>query len=550
MQHYMPCIFWHDKEAILCVDVLQKHLSPSTASGRSSQSLGKGTDVYRIVTASVQKEVRIWEFRLEPLPVKESVKQLSVDFIANLLAHHKTVNIVRWSPDGELIASGDVDGFLYVWKVQPQGNVDETEGGDESEEDAKSDKSEKKDDLPPNKENWQRLRLPIRHDSDVTALAWSPQDYLIASASTDESVSVHNATTGRRIWSTRGLRNYVNGIAWDPRGKYVVTLSTDRRWDVLDAAKGTRLRCAHHMQLPSTVIGDCTLPEESYKLFHDDQLVSFIRYPEFSPCGEVLFAPVAHLEVGENNLFGTYVFKRADFDKCRPTGLLPSLKPTIMVKCSPVIYELRTDIEENFLGLPYRLIYAVMCKECVLLYDSQRSEPIGFVDNLHYFDLTSISWTPDGKVLVVSSQEGFNSFLAFDGDTFGVPTVLPQRDASQDEAKLVPIKKKKIKEDVISPQKPPEETEKTPKGTPTVTPSGSEKKAASQASTPKTNNAAKTLFAFWGKTPKADLQSPPSPLKPMETEAKKEKEEEPSAAPPARVDPPGKKRVQLITLED
>lgn len=60
-------------------------------------------------------------------------------------------------------------------------------------------------------------------------------------------------------------------------------------------------------------------------------------------------------------------------------------------------------------SLPYRLIYAVMCKECVLLYDSQRSEPIGFVDNLHYFDLTSISWTPDGKVLVVSSQEGFNS---------------------------------------------------------------------------------------------------------------------------------------------
>lgn len=63
---------------------------------------------------------------------------------------------------------------------------------------------------------------------------------------------------------------------------------------------------------------------------------------------------VAHLEFAENNLFGTYVFKRADFDKCRPTGLLPSLKPTIMVKCSPVVYELRADIEENFLGYDRR----------------------------------------------------------------------------------------------------------------------------------------------------------------------------------------------------
>lgn len=69
-------------------------------------------------------------------------------------------------------------------------------------------------------------------------------------------------------------------------------------------------------------------------------------------------------------------------------------------------------------SLSYRLIYAVMSKESILLYDSQHALPIGFVDNLNYFDLTSISWTPDGKVLVVSSQEGFNTYAMRDRFSF------------------------------------------------------------------------------------------------------------------------------------
>lgn len=82
---------------------------------------------------------------------------------------------------------------------------------------------------------------------------------------------------------------------------------------------------------------------------------------EFSPCGSIIFAPgelikrlnndflAGHLELIKHNAFGTFVFRRSDFDHCRPCAFLPSVNPTIIVKCNPVIFELRKDTEENYL---------------------------------------------------------------------------------------------------------------------------------------------------------------------------------------------------------
>ena len=31
--------------------------------------------------------------------------------------HQRAVNIVRWSPDGQLLASGDDESIIIIWKV-------------------------------------------------------------------------------------------------------------------------------------------------------------------------------------------------------------------------------------------------------------------------------------------------------------------------------------------------------------------------------------------------------------------------------------------------
>jgi chromatin assembly factor 1 subunit B len=51
-----------------------------------------------------------------------------------------------------------------------------------------------------------------------------------------------------------------------------------------------------------------------------------------------------------------------------------------------------------------------MCKEAVLLYNSQQQRPFAYFDNLHLDALTSLAWTPDGRVLVISSLEGYNTY--------------------------------------------------------------------------------------------------------------------------------------------
>ena len=33
------------------------------------------------------------------------------------LRHQRAVNIVRWSPDGQLLASGDDESIIIIWKV-------------------------------------------------------------------------------------------------------------------------------------------------------------------------------------------------------------------------------------------------------------------------------------------------------------------------------------------------------------------------------------------------------------------------------------------------
>jgi WD40 repeat protein len=74
-----------------------------------------------------------------------------------------------------------------------------------------------------------------------------------------------------------------------------------------------------------------------------------------------------------------------------------------------------------FSRLPHRLIFAVLCRDSILLYNSQCNSPFAYMENLHYDKLSSISWTPDGRILVVSSLEGFNSFIRMDTKLLGTP---------------------------------------------------------------------------------------------------------------------------------
>ena len=57
---------------------------------------------YKICTASVQHEVRVWELCFESSKERgyEDRLSLGVNFVANLVGHNATINMARYSPDG------------------------------------------------------------------------------------------------------------------------------------------------------------------------------------------------------------------------------------------------------------------------------------------------------------------------------------------------------------------------------------------------------------------------------------------------------------------
>uniref|UniRef100_A0A914UZR9 WD domain, G-beta repeat protein n=1 Tax=Plectus sambesii TaxID=2011161 RepID=A0A914UZR9_9BILA len=193
--------------------------------------------------------VDVWEFGFDTdEKVEPGAKPaLAVDFVANLIAHQFAVNVVRFSPNGLKLASGDSDGLICIWHVNHSSAPDIFAN----------------EDMPPNKENWMVAKRLFGHVKEVCDLC-------------------------KNLRILKDYKQFPNGVCWDPRGKYVVTMSTDREMHIVNASsqKFARLRRVTKAELPLLPI--CNAEAGTFKLFHDDQLMTFVRSADFSADGELL----------------------------------------------------------------------------------------------------------------------------------------------------------------------------------------------------------------------------------------------------------------------
>lgn len=68
--------------------------------------------------------------------------------------------------------------------------------------------------------------------------------------------------------------------------------------------------------------------------------------------------------------------------------------------------------------LPYKMVFAILTLNQVLIYSTESTLPIAVVSNLHYDSLTDASWNED-KNLVITSKDGFCSIISFEKNEFG-----------------------------------------------------------------------------------------------------------------------------------
>jgi len=377
-------ILWHDKEPIYTCD----------------------TSGDLMVTAGVDSVIRMWRV------IATQGKNRSVEFLQDLTGHSKTINVVRFAPNGKFMASAGDDYNILVFRQNDD-------------------------------ESWSTHRLLRGHVLDVCDLAWSPDSSQLVSGSVDNVMFLWDLTTGSKQ-EVKRHEHYVQGVAWSPCGTVIASQSSDRTCCVMKQT-GPSAACSSWSEVATLSKGP-----DGKQMFCDEDCPTFFRRLCFSPEGSLLMCPtgnssdVCEVFKKDTQEAANYcAFIATKDDPQNPVLQLPGFKkPVVAMSCCPLLFE-KMDDGANVFDFPYRIVYAVASLDTVTLFDTQHEFPIATVSGLHYHTITDIAWSSpcadndsNGLALVVSSADGFCSFVNFACGELGsvlpknkLPTVMRQREA-------------------------------------------------------------------------------------------------------------------------
>ncbi|XP_006811867.1 chromatin assembly factor 1 subunit B-like [Saccoglossus kowalevskii] len=419
-----PEISWHARDPVYTVDF----------------QCGGKNGVYRLASAGADTDIRLWKLKLD------NDGKGVVEFVASLTRHTKAVNVVRYSPNGLILASGGDEGIIYLWQLNESQqanniNIAFREGEEE------------------NKESWTVIKTLRGHLEDVYDISWSADSKYLLSGSVDNSAMVWDVSKGQHTGIWKEHKSFIQGVAWDPLGQYFATLSCDRTCRVYSIQSKRVLHNISKLSISSTNNNGENYMKQC-RMFHDDSMRSFFRRLTFTPDGELLIVPSGCVEVSDQTLNTTYVFSRSNLAK-PVVHLSGPQKATIAVRCCPILFELRrspkteqeTEMEidtevtslkgseennkdgeekckeeekekekiDSLFSLPYRIVFAVATEDTLLFYDTQQNVPFAYITDIHYHQLSDIAWSSDGQVVVVSSTDGYCSIISFEPDELGTP---------------------------------------------------------------------------------------------------------------------------------
>lgn len=131
MKCTIPEISWHNRDPVLSVDVQPKTNSKEQfhrlASGGTDSHVLVSSDSVRplviscplVYSAANYPSPQIWYMTVS----NEDHDHVKLELAADLARHQRAVNVVRWSPSGELLASGDDESVIFVWKKKEDNEV-------------------------------------------------------------------------------------------------------------------------------------------------------------------------------------------------------------------------------------------------------------------------------------------------------------------------------------------------------------------------------------------------------------------------------------------
>ncbi|KAI1308702.1 Chromatin assembly factor 1 subunit B [Halotydeus destructor] len=409
MKSYTPEISWHNKDPVYTVDIQN-----------SINRRGENVIWYRVATAGTDRHVIIWKVELDF--GEESFGRPQVSVMADLMRHEKTVNVVGFCPsDNGLLASADDGGDILIWRF---------EGVLDTSPDSKEKESTKKaTELPnifgdndvDNVEQWSMHKVLRGHLESVVDISWSPDGQYLISGSVDNSAYIWDVSKQTRLHLITTHKNWVQGVSWDPANFLLTSISADRCMRIFDSKT---LKVMHTVDRAELI--DEKGNKQNTRLFFDYTFQSLHRRLSFTSGGEFLLVPSGIIESPEKKTVDKetspsftnvcYLFKRACLS--RPLAYVATgSEMTVAAKACPKRFTLREG--SNQLELPYRIVFAVITQKSVIIYDSQQLLPISYLTDIHYCNLTDISWSADGCLLLVTSVDGYTTLITFAKDELG-----------------------------------------------------------------------------------------------------------------------------------
>lgn len=227
-------ISWHETQAVYSCDFQPlppaqlRRLLPLATSDEEDKEKDRAPVVaggrqYRLATSGGDSKVRLWMIHPNIPTVSASAHQAltgqevaphppRAEYLTTLSKHTAAVNVVRFSPNGQILASAGDDGNVILWvpSDRPVANF-----GESSEEAV-------------DKEHWRLQKMLQVTTKHVYDLAWSPDGEFLIAGSTDNTATIWKAATGECVFALREHSHNVQGVAWDPLNEYVATQSSDR----------------------------------------------------------------------------------------------------------------------------------------------------------------------------------------------------------------------------------------------------------------------------------------------------------------------------------
>ncbi|KAK9842260.1 hypothetical protein WJX81_003301 [Elliptochloris bilobata] len=333
----------------------------------------------RFATAGSDHKVKVWSL----LPLLDARLDGDIDcarLLATLSDHHAPVNAVRFSHDGRLLASGSDDKLICLYELR-EGTGSAAFGSADA----------------PSVENWRPIAALRGHSNNITDLAWSPDDSMLASASLDNTVFVWDAASGHRLKTLAGHESYVKGVAWDPVGSFLATQADDR---------SVRLwRCADW-----SPVARATEPFAAGYIS-----TTFSLRLDWAPDGQTLLAvnalkPPCHTAP---------LLERGG---CKSTfALVGHTGAVVAARFNPRLLHPRPRNGQAALTGPQTVTCMALgsqdSKVTVWLSDSQR--PLVIASRVFAQSVVDLAWTPDGYMLLACSTDGTVGALHFEPGELG-----------------------------------------------------------------------------------------------------------------------------------